>query len=45
MLGAYATFLEGGIGGYPIPHEKKANTEIPRRKSTKYRYRIFQLHL
>ena len=34
----------GGHWGVPntaIPYEKMANTEIPRRKSTKYRYRIF----
>ena len=34
----------GGTLGVPntaIPYEKMTNTEIPRRKSTKYRYRIF----
>ena len=38
------SYYEGDIGGLPntaIPYEKMANTEIPRRTSTKYRYRIF----
>ena len=37
-------YYPGGHWGVPntaTPYEKMANTEIPRRKSTKYRYRIF----
>ena len=40
----FLMLIEGDIGGYPIPQYRKkkmANTEIPRRKSSKYRYRIF----
>ena len=32
---------KGDVGGYPIPQEKLANTEIMCQKSTKYRYHSY----